>query len=141
MADGDERKQCEGFSKAVSLLREVVRILDVNKSEGETSQNNVLSSVSMSLENQPSTSRQYINNLSSPSTSLNNHSLISRYSVSSRMNSNDRFSSGSSNNSASPGQVSMSSSGGTKATIKQDQFQRQTSVLENFRTCSCHTIS
>ena len=49
------------------------------------------------------------------------------------MNSNDRFSSGSSNNSASPGQVSVSSSGGTKAT-KQDQFQRQTSVLENFRT-------
>lgn len=133
MADGNERKQCEGLSKAVSLLREVVRIIDVDESEGETSQNNLLSSVSTSLENQPSTSRQYINNLSSPSTSLNNHPSISRYSVSNRMNSNDRFSSGSSNNSASPGQVSVSSSGGTKAT-KQDQFQRQTSVLENFRT-------
>ena len=47
------------------------------------------------------------------------------------MNSNDRFSSGCSNNC--PGQVSVSSSGGTKAT-KQDQFQMQTSVLENIRT-------
>ena len=63
MADGNERKQWEGLSKAVSLLREVVRILDVDESEGETSQNNLLSSVSKSLENQPLTSRQYINNL------------------------------------------------------------------------------
>lgn len=106
MADGDKRKSCEGFSRAVSLLREVVGILDVDENEGETSQNN-LSSLSTSVETQPSTSRQY--------------------SVSNGTNGNNRFLSDC-NSSAS--QVGVSSSGGAK----QDKDRRQNSILENFRS-------
>ena len=76
MADGDKdkRKSCEGFSRAVSLLREVVGILDGGKNEGETSQNN-LSSLSAPLDSQPSTSRQYnVSNSNVSSRSIGNSS-------------------------------------------------------------------
>ncbi len=118
MADSDKRedkrKSCEDFSRAVSLLREVVGILDVDKSEGETSQNN-LSSLSTSLETQPSASLE-----TQPSTSR-------QYRVSNEMNGNSGFSSDS-NSSAT--QVVVSPSG----SAKQDRDRRQNSVLENFRS-------
>ncbi len=108
----DKQKSCEDISRAVSLLQEVVHILDVDKSEGETFQNN-LSSLSTSLETQPLMLRQYR--------------------VSNETNSNSRFSSDS-NSSAT--QVFVSSSG----SAMHGRDRRQNLVLENLCSLFSCTI-